>query len=90
MMRRLVLVATLPGQMRYFGGQVPASLPHGSPWKNTNIQRVDGELEVAPEIRLVSNISRTSTFTETPEISLVLETPEGRVLIVGCSRSERQ
>lgn len=78
-------VDTLPEHMRYFDGHVPDALPHGSPWKHANIHRVDGELQIAPGIRLVSNVSRGTSFTETPEISLTLETPEGQVLVVGCS-----
>ncbi len=78
-------VDSLPTGMRYFDGRVPDDLPHGSPWKHANSQRVSGTLEIAPGVTVVSNISPGPQFTETPELSLVIDTPEGRILVVGCS-----
>jgi 7,8-dihydropterin-6-yl-methyl-4-(beta-D-ribofuranosyl)aminobenzene 5'-phosphate synthase len=78
-------VETLPTRMRYFDGVVPDPLPHGSPWKHATLHRVDSSLEVAPGIRVVRNISSGGSFTETPELSLVLDTPQGQVLVVGCA-----
>jgi 7,8-dihydropterin-6-yl-methyl-4-(beta-D-ribofuranosyl)aminobenzene 5'-phosphate synthase len=78
-------VETLPMHMRYFDGNVPDPLPHGSPWKHAVLRRVDTALEIAPGIRVVRNISGGGNFTETPELSLILDTPEGQVLVVGCS-----
>ncbi len=78
-------VPSLPPHMRYFGGKVPQVVPHGSPWRGANIERVDSVAEIAPGIRLVNNVSRTGAFRETPELSLAIETPEGQVLLVGCS-----
>lgn len=76
---------SLPDHMRYFGGNVPQVVPHGTPWKSANIERVDSVMEIAPGIRLVSNISRAGAFSETPELSLAIQTREGQVLLVGCS-----
>jgi 7,8-dihydropterin-6-yl-methyl-4-(beta-D-ribofuranosyl)aminobenzene 5'-phosphate synthase len=78
-------IADLPPALRYFGGRVPESIPHGSPWKAASIERIVGTFAVAPGIRLVSNISPTAPFNETPELSLALETPTGQVLVVACS-----
>jgi 7,8-dihydropterin-6-yl-methyl-4-(beta-D-ribofuranosyl)aminobenzene 5'-phosphate synthase len=78
-------VPALPAQMRYFGGDVPAVIPHGSPWKEFDVVRVDEAMEIAPGIRLVQNISPHRQFGETPELSLVIDTPQGQVLLVGCS-----
>jgi 7,8-dihydropterin-6-yl-methyl-4-(beta-D-ribofuranosyl)aminobenzene 5'-phosphate synthase len=78
-------VDSLPDRMRYFGGNVPELIPHGSPWKSANTERVAKTLEVAPGIRIVANVSHGSTFTETPEISLSIDTPEGQLVFVGCS-----
>jgi 7,8-dihydropterin-6-yl-methyl-4-(beta-D-ribofuranosyl)aminobenzene 5'-phosphate synthase len=78
-------VETLPTEMRYFDGIVPDPLPHGSPWKHASLHRVDSALEIAPGIRVVRNISSGGSFAETPELSLVLDTPGGQVLVVGCS-----
>lgn len=76
---------SLPKRMRYFGGQVPKAVPHGTPWSNANFVRVDTALEVMPGVRLVRNLSATRVFAETPEISLAIDTSEGQLLVVGCS-----
>jgi 7,8-dihydropterin-6-yl-methyl-4-(beta-D-ribofuranosyl)aminobenzene 5'-phosphate synthase len=34
---------------------------------------------------VVSNVSRGESFRETPELSLVIDTPDGLVVLVGCS-----
>ena len=34
---------------------------------------------------LVANRDPDGAFRETPELSLVLDTPEGQVVVVGCS-----
>jgi len=75
----------LPDHMRYFGGDVPEVVPHGTPWRGASIQRVDGVLEIAPGITLVSNISLNGAFSETPELSLAIQTPDGQIMLVGCS-----
>ena len=76
---------TLPARMRYFNGVVPDTVPHGSPWSHANRHRVRAPLELAPGVRVVSNLSTGSSFTETPELSLVLDTPDGQVVLVGCA-----
>ena len=78
-------VDSLPAHMRYFSGRIPDTIPHGSPWKRANLERIAGEKEIAPGVRVINNRSRGATFRETPELSLVLSTPEGQVVIVGCS-----
>lgn len=79
------VVDTLPPHMRYYDGHVPDPLPHGSPWKHANLHRVSSVLEIFPGFRVVRNISAGESFTETPELSLVIDTPGGQVLLVGCS-----
>ena len=78
-------VDSLPSHMRYFDGQVPAIVPHGSPWRHANTERIDGTREISPGIRVVANVSHGETFRETPEISLSISTPDGQILLVGCS-----
>lgn len=78
-------IPSLPRHLRYFGGTPPKSLPHGSPWKHAMIERVDSVREIAPGIRVVRNRSSAHGFPETPEISLSIQTPEGQILLVGCS-----
>lgn len=76
---------SLPPHMRYFDGALPASIPHGTAWAEANFERVTGARQLRPGIQLVSNLSRGAAFTETPELSLLIDTPEGRLLVVGCS-----
>jgi 7,8-dihydropterin-6-yl-methyl-4-(beta-D-ribofuranosyl)aminobenzene 5'-phosphate synthase len=76
---------SLPARMRYFGGTVPAELSSSSAWPRAHFVRVDTLTEVAPGVALVSTVSRTPGTLELHELSLVLRTPEGLVVIVGCS-----
>ena len=77
-------VPELPPSQRYFGGRVPAVVPHGTPWDGAVFIAGNG-VEIAPGIRLVENVSPHAPFNETPELSLIIETPEGLVVLVGCS-----
>ena len=78
-------VPDLPEEQRYFGGSVPAVIPHGTPWRGLDLVRGAGGLELAPGIRLVENLSSTRAFGETPELSLVVDTPDGQIVLVGCA-----
>ena len=78
-------VPGLPARMRYFGGHVPALVPHGSPWRAANVVRVADLVEVAPGMRIVRNKADAGPFAETPELSLAIDTAAGQVLVVGCS-----
>ena len=75
----------LPPRMRYFGGTIPAELSSSSVWPRAHFVRVDSLTEVAPGVALVSTVSRTPGTLELHELSLVLRTPEGLVVIVGCA-----
>jgi 7,8-dihydropterin-6-yl-methyl-4-(beta-D-ribofuranosyl)aminobenzene 5'-phosphate synthase len=77
--------AALPRKMRYFGGRVPEIVPHGSPWKHARIERIATARELAPGVKVVSNTAASGPFTQTPELSLVLDTPGGEIIVVGCS-----
>ena len=46
---------------------------------------VNADVTVAPHIRLVSLVSEKPAFKGLREISLVLDTPKGPVVFVGCS-----
>jgi 7,8-dihydropterin-6-yl-methyl-4-(beta-D-ribofuranosyl)aminobenzene 5'-phosphate synthase len=78
-------VDTLPDRMRYYDGSVPEHIPHGTPWKDARLEMVTGRREILPGISVVSNVSRGEAFRETPELSLVIDTPQGQVVLVGCS-----
>src|SRR5688500_3101891 len=77
--------STLPRRQRYFDGSLPARVPHGSAWQRAAFVRVDSTMEIAPGFRLVRNIAPAAPFNETPEISLVIDTGDGQVVVVGCS-----
>jgi 7,8-dihydropterin-6-yl-methyl-4-(beta-D-ribofuranosyl)aminobenzene 5'-phosphate synthase len=75
----------LPARMRYFGGAVPAELSSSTVWPGAHFVHVDSLTEIAPGVALVSTVSRTPGTLELRELSLVLRTPEGLVVFVGCS-----
>ena len=76
---------SLPDSMRYFAGVVPERIAAGTLWPAANIILVDSTVTIAPGIRLVSLVSQTPGTLELRELSLVLTTPEGGILVVGCS-----
>jgi 7,8-dihydropterin-6-yl-methyl-4-(beta-D-ribofuranosyl)aminobenzene 5'-phosphate synthase len=76
---------SLPKEQRYFGGVVPKVIPHGTALRGFHVIRGAGGMELAPSIRLVENISDGPAFSETPELTLVIDTPKGQVVLVGCS-----
>ena len=77
--------STLPVEQRYFAGEVPAVVPHGTEWPRASIVQVATTRTIAPGLRVVANLSPSMPFAETPELSLVLDTPAGLVVLVGCS-----
>jgi len=76
---------TLPARMRYFGGTVPSELSSSTVWPGAHFVRIDSLTEVAPGIAIVSTVSRTPGTLELRELSLLLRTPAGLVVFVGCS-----
>lgn len=76
---------SLPASMRYFNGNMPRQLPHGSPWPQGHLIRIDSSTTVMPGITIVRNIAQGRLFGETPELSLSIQTPRGQLLVVGCS-----
>jgi len=75
----------LPQRMRYFAGAVPAQLRSSTVWPTAHFITVDTLTEIAPGIALVSTVSRTPGTLELHELSLVLRTPKGLIVLVGCS-----
>jgi 7,8-dihydropterin-6-yl-methyl-4-(beta-D-ribofuranosyl)aminobenzene 5'-phosphate synthase len=75
----------LPDSMRYFAGVVPDQIRAGTLWPRANIILVDSSITVAPGIRLISLVSETPGTRELRELSLVLTTPAGDIVVVGCS-----
>ena len=76
---------SLPAAQRYYDGAPPQLMKFGSAWPRANIQRIDDTTQVAPGIRIISLVSDKPGTLELRELSLALDTPDGMVLIVGCS-----
>jgi 7,8-dihydropterin-6-yl-methyl-4-(beta-D-ribofuranosyl)aminobenzene 5'-phosphate synthase len=76
---------SLPDSLRYFAGVVPDRIHSGQAWPEAHFILVDTSMVVAPGIRLVALVSHTPGTRELHELSLLLTTPTGPLLIVGCS-----
>lgn len=77
----------LPAKMRYFRGGAPPEPMRWAAWTDTNMTAVSEAMTIAPHIRLVSLVSEKVAFKGLREISLVLDTATGPVVIVGCSHA---
>ncbi|HET7599511.1 MAG TPA: MBL fold metallo-hydrolase [Gemmatimonadales bacterium] len=75
----------LPDSMRYFAGAPPEQMTFGQAWPKAHFVWVDSLTKPVPGVAIVSTVSRTPGTLELRELSLVLRTPEGLVLLVGCS-----
>ena len=78
---------SLPEDMRYFDGKGPETLRFGTPWPEGNFTWVSKTTEVAPGFHLILLNGTWGVDLEVKEISLAIDTPDGIVLIVGCSHS---
>lgn len=78
---------SLPAEMRYFDGNPPAELRAGGPWPQAKFSWVKETAEIAPGFHLISLTGKWGADFELREISLAIDTPDGIVLIVGCSHT---
>ncbi len=76
---------SLPLDMRYFNGAPPQTMVFGTAWPSGNFELVDKTTEVAPGVWLIALVSDVPGTKELKELSLAINTPEGLVLVVGCS-----
>jgi 7,8-dihydropterin-6-yl-methyl-4-(beta-D-ribofuranosyl)aminobenzene 5'-phosphate synthase len=76
---------SLPTDMRYFDGKPPDTLRFGTPWPEANFTWIAKTTEVAPGFHLILLNGTWGVDLEVKEISLAIDTPDGIVLIVGCS-----
>lgn len=76
---------SLPAEMRYYDGMPPEIMKFGTAWPRANVQLIDKTTEVAPGITLIALVSDAPGTKELKELSLAVDTPEGVVLVVGCS-----
>lgn len=76
---------TLPPEMRYYDGAPVDIMKFGTAWPGANFELIDKTTEIAPGIALIALVSDKPGTLELKELSLAVDTPEGVVLIVGCS-----
>jgi 7,8-dihydropterin-6-yl-methyl-4-(beta-D-ribofuranosyl)aminobenzene 5'-phosphate synthase len=76
---------SLPADMRYFDGKPPDTLRFGTPWPEGDFTWISKTTEVAPGFHLILLNGTWGVDLEVKEISLAIDTPDGIVLIVGCS-----
>ncbi len=77
--------ASLPPDQRYFAGNPPDVMRFGSAWPGANFQLVSDNIEIAPDIHLITLVSDKPGTMELRELSLAINAPDGIVLVVGCS-----
>jgi 7,8-dihydropterin-6-yl-methyl-4-(beta-D-ribofuranosyl)aminobenzene 5'-phosphate synthase len=77
--------SSLPPEMRYYDGKPPEFVKFGRAWQDANIELIDKTTEIAPGITLIALVSETAGTRELKELSLAVNTPDGLVLVVGCS-----
>jgi 7,8-dihydropterin-6-yl-methyl-4-(beta-D-ribofuranosyl)aminobenzene 5'-phosphate synthase len=75
----------LPAEMRYFDGSPPETMKFGTAWPGANFELIDKTTEIAPGIYLIALVSDKPGTLELKELSLAIDTPDGIVLVVGCS-----
>jgi 7,8-dihydropterin-6-yl-methyl-4-(beta-D-ribofuranosyl)aminobenzene 5'-phosphate synthase len=76
---------SLPPEQRYYDGEPPEVMRFGSAWPGANFQLVDKNVEITPDIRLIALVSDKPGTLELRELSLAINTPDGMVIVVGCS-----
>ncbi len=76
---------SLPPEMRYFDGQTMKTLKFGSPWPDAHFTWVTKSMEVAPGMHLILLKGPWGVDLDVMELSLAIDTPDGIVLVVGCS-----
>jgi 7,8-dihydropterin-6-yl-methyl-4-(beta-D-ribofuranosyl)aminobenzene 5'-phosphate synthase len=76
---------SLPAEQRYYSGAPPEIIHMGEAWPGANFQLIDRNTEIAPGMYLIALVSDRPGTLELHELSLAIRTPDGLVLVVGCS-----
>src|SRR2546430_15782139 len=76
---------SLPPEQRYYDGGPPDVMRFGSAWPGANPLLVDKNTEITPDIHLIALVSDKPGTLELHELSLAINTPDGMVIVVGCS-----
>jgi len=77
--------ASLPPEQRYYSGAPPEIIHMGEAWPGANFQLIDRNTEIAPGTYLIALVSDKPGTLELHELSLAIRTPDGLVVVVGCS-----
>ena len=77
--------ASLAPEQRYYDGAPPELMHSGSAWPGADFHMVDRNTEIAPNIHLLTLVSDKPGTLELRELSFAINTPEGLVIVVGCS-----
>lgn len=75
----------LPPSMSYYQGKEPERFITGSPWDGANFQTITERTEILPGFFAVVTKSDKPNTRDMNELSLAVRTPEGLVVVVGCS-----
>jgi 7,8-dihydropterin-6-yl-methyl-4-(beta-D-ribofuranosyl)aminobenzene 5'-phosphate synthase len=78
---------SLPREQRYYNGSPPPVMKFGSAWPNARFELIESSTQIAPGVQLISLVSEKAGTLELRELSMAIETPNGIVLIVGCSHA---
>ena len=78
---------SLPAEQRYYDGRPPDVMRFGSAWPQANITLIDKTTVIGPGIHQISLVSDKPGTLELRELSLAIETPDGMVIVVGCSHT---
>ena len=76
---------SLPAEQRYYSGAPPEIIHMGEAWPGANFQLIDKNIEIVPGMYLIALVSDKPGTLELRELSLAIRTPNGLVLVVGCS-----
>jgi 7,8-dihydropterin-6-yl-methyl-4-(beta-D-ribofuranosyl)aminobenzene 5'-phosphate synthase len=76
---------SLAPEQRYYDGAPPPVMKFGSAWPRAHFDLIENTTQIAPGIHLISLVSEKPGTLELRELSMAIETPDGVVLVVGCS-----
>jgi 7,8-dihydropterin-6-yl-methyl-4-(beta-D-ribofuranosyl)aminobenzene 5'-phosphate synthase len=76
---------SLPPEQRYYDGKPPGVMRFGAAWPGADFQLVDKNTEIIPGIHLIALVSDKPGTLELRELSLVINAPDGLLIVVGCS-----
>jgi len=78
-------VDSAPEDMHYYDGKFPQRIASGSPWPGAKFAQIRTPTEVLPGFWLFSTVSDVTGTKEMNEVSMSIKTPQGLVVMVGCS-----